>query len=229
VTEITSKQRAIMEITDEAMKTRIADFFSAYPTRKYQKGKIIALAGQELKGIYYLEKGLIEQYDISGEGNKISVNIFKPATFFPMSWAINGTPNTYFYEAQTDVALRIADPAETVEFVRNNPEVLFDLLSRVYKGTDVLLKRLTLAANGIALNRIVFELLIEAYRFGTKVNEEETLINIQHNLLASRTGLARETVSRNLHKIEAADLIVLTKDGIRIHVSKLEKHLESIL
>lgn len=205
---------------------KLTKHFSKYELKKYAKGKLITLASQEPAGISLLVSGLVEQYDITPEGNKLTVNVFKPPAFFPMSWAINKTPNAYFYGALTDVQLRQADADETVAFLKANPDVMFDLLSRVYKGTDALLRRLMLAASGIAASRLIFELLIEAYRFGV-VNDDGTVsVKVKQSVLAARSGLARETVSRELHKLEQESLVSRTKQDIVINIKSLEQRLD---
>lgn len=210
------------------IRNKIETYFSQYDVKTYAKGELITLANQAPAGISLLVSGVVEQYDISTEGNKITLNIYKPPAFFPMSWAINQTPNSYFFGAITKVTLRQADPAATVQFLRANPDVLFDLLSRVYTGTDILMRRLALAASGIAVNRLLYELLIEAYRFGVPSAADQTVLTIRQNTLAARSGLARETVSRELHKLEKHNLLALTKEGITINIDKLEAALNLI-
>jgi len=211
---------------NQSILDKLNDHFSGSDTVAYGKGKIITLANQEPENISFLVEGTVEQYDITPEGNKITVNLFKPPAFFPMSWAINRTPNTYFYAAMTDVKIKQANPDKTVVFLQSNTDVLFDLLSRVYKGTDALLQRLVLAASGVASNRLIFELLIEAHRLGVHMDTTEKTVKIRHSNLAARSGLARETVSRELHKLEKANLISLTKQGIVFDVKQLEKRLD---
>lgn len=202
---------------------KLSKHFDGCVLKTYAKGRTITLANEEPEGISFLQDGIVEQYDITPEGNKITVNVFKPPAFFPMSWAINKTPNVYFYEALTDVELRQADANRTVAFLQANPDVMFDLLSRVYKGTDALLRRLVLATSTVAANRLVFELLIEAYRFGEDIDGAKRLIKVKQGVLAARSGLARETVNRELQKLEKEHLISRTGQGIVINIKSLEK------
>lgn len=210
---------------DPEILDKLNKHFNGSGVSEYPKGKIITFADQEPAGVALLVDGIVEQYDITPEGNKITVNLFKPNAFFPMSWAISKTPNTYFYAATTDVKLKLADPDKTVTFLKDNPDVLFDLLRRVYKGTDALLKRLVLAARGVAANRLIFELLIEAYRFGVTIHGSKVTIKIKGSALAERSGLARETVSRKLHELEQDGLIGLSGQKITLDVAELEKKL----
>lgn len=211
---------------NQQIMDKLTEHFSKYELKKYPKGRLITLANQDPAGISLLVNGLVEQYDLTPEGNKLTVNVYKPPAFFPMSWAINKTPNAYFFGALTDVELKQADADETVAFLKANPDVLFDLLSRVYKGTDALLRRLMLAASGIAASRLIFELLIETYRFGI-INDDGTVsVTVKQSVLAARSGLARETVSRELHKLEKENLIFRSKQEITVNLKSLEQKLD---
>ena len=110
--------------------------------------------------------------------------------------------------------------------MQNNPDVLFDLLSRVYRGTDALLKRLVVSARNVAVNRLAFELLVESYRFGVRQDDNKCFVKIKQSVLAARSGLARETVSRELHKLEADGLVSFKDRGILIDTELLEKKME---
>jgi len=211
---------------NQTILDKLNEHFSSSGVVAYRKGEIITFANHEPQGVSFLLEGVVEQYDITPEGNKITVNIFKPPAFFPMSWAINKTPNTYFFAALTEVNVKRSDADEVVTFLKSNPEITFDLLSRVYRGTDALLKRLVLAASGIASSRLIFELLIEAYRFGIDLESSKTLIKVKQSNLAARSGLARETVSRELHKLEANGTITSAKGGIELSKTELEKLLD---
>ncbi|TAH33233.1 Crp/Fnr family transcriptional regulator [Candidatus Saccharibacteria bacterium] len=204
---------------------KIQNFFEG-ETKILTKGDMLMLPGQQPPGVSFLIEGVVEQYDITPEGNKIIVNIFRPPAFFPMSWAINDTPNDYFFAALSEVKLKRASAEAAVAFLQQNPDVAFDLLSRVYRGTDALLKRLLLAARGVASTRLTFELLIEAYRFGENFEDNKKLIRVKHGHLAERTGLARETVSRELHKLASDGFVTLTKKGIVVDLDRLQQRLD---
>lgn len=208
------------------VQNKIDELFRAHPRHEVKKNTILTLAGEDPKYITYLIDGVVEQYHITPQGNKVVVNVYKPPAFFPMSWAINGTPNTYFYETLTEATLVRANPNETVSFLKDNADVTFDLLSRVYRGSEALLRRIILASSGIAVNRIVFELLVEAFRFGEEIDDHHRSITIKQNILAARSGLARETVSRELRKLADGNYIEFTKQGFILAIEDLEELLD---
>src|SRR3546814_537741 len=120
-------------MTDD-VKEKIEDFFSQYRSRSYPKGQILILNHDENDKVYYLVEGKVKQYDVNYRGEEIILNIFKPPAFFPMSQAINDGDNPYIYEAESDVEVK-QEPAEAVvKFIKENPDVMFGLLARVYRG-----------------------------------------------------------------------------------------------
>lgn len=207
---------------------KIEQLFSHSTTKIYTSGSLITLAHQDPKGVMLIVDGVVEQYDITPDGNKMTINMFKPNAFFPMSWAINKTPNEYFYAASTDVTVRQISADEAVKFLQANPEVMFDLLSRVYRGTDAILRRLVLTAGGVASSRLIYELLIEGYRFGEVQSGTAKTVHVKRISLAERSGLARETVSRELHKLQQEGLLTCTNQKIVLYIDKLEAKLESL-
>jgi len=196
------------------IKRKIATFFNIYPLRTFEKRQIIIRAEDMPIGVFYIVEGRVSQYDITPSGNEIVVNIFKPDAFFPMSSAINGTPNHYFFEASTATTLHQAPISDTIQFLKDNPDVLFDLLSRVYRGVDGVLRRMAHLMGGNAKSRLVFELLNTANRFGEPRPDGSIYISLKESDLARQSGLARETVNRGLQELKAVGIVEITHAGI---------------
>jgi CRP-like cAMP-binding protein len=213
-----------MMAKDQSIREKVELFFAPYKQRSYSKGQVLVHAGDNPPGVMYLTKGQIRQYDISENGNEVVVNVFKPYAFFPMSWAINKTPNQYFFDADTDVTFRLAPADDVVKFLQENPDVTFDLLSRVYSGTDGLLRRTAHLMGGSATHRVIYELLIEARRFGKEQPDGSHELTITERELANRAGLSRETVSRELRAL--SDQVTIHRQSILVKdISTLEEKL----
>ncbi len=211
---------------DISTDVKLEQLFANSPARLYTKGDIIICADHDPESVMLIEKGIVEQYDLTPAGNKMVVNRFKPKAFFPMSWAINKMPNRYFFSATTNVTIRYVSADKAVEFIKHNPDVAFDLLRRVFSGADGMTRRLVLASSGSASDRVVFELLNEAYRFGKALDDASwRLISIRQQNVAERCGLARETVSRELIKLERDGLIAHAGQGLLVCIDKLERRL----
>lgn len=206
-----------------AVDDKLKEFFGKYRTRTYEKGQILVFAGDEPGYIFYILKGTVRMYDVSYRGEEIVGNVFKPGAFFPMSWAINRTPNYYFFQAAEDVEVALADPDEAVTFIKENPDVMFDLLSRVYRGTDGMTLRMVQLMGGSARERLALELLIAYRRFGNTSDDDMHQLHITETELAARAGLTRETVSRELQKLAREDVLRVKQGSISIkQIEKLQ-------
>lgn len=211
---------------DETVKQKIEKFFASYPLKHFEKDQILIYAGDNPSGVFHIVDGQVRQYDINDQGEEIVVNVFKSPAFFPMNWAINDTPNKYFFEASMPVEARVAPAADVVSFLHSNPDVTYDLLSRLYSGTDGVQRRMAHLMGGSARSRVVFELVIECKRFGEHQKDGSYLLVVHEDELARRAGLSRETVNRELGKLKATGLIgVSHKDMIVNNLDKLEEEL----
>jgi CRP-like cAMP-binding protein len=212
-------------MSDEVSK-KIDQFFSGYGKKKYQKGQILIFAGDNPGCIYHLIRGKVKQYDVTKRGDEIILNVFKPPAFFPMSLAINSVPNPYIFEAETDTELHQVPAEEAVTFLRDNPDVMFDLLSRLYRGMDGVLGRMVQLMSTSAASRLMYELTVEARRFGKIQKDGSVALKINEKELGARAGITRETVSRQMHKLKAENQVLLENGRIIIRdLAKMERHL----
>lgn len=212
---------------NEQIHTKVDNFFKQFKHQVYKKGEVLIRVDDDPDGVFYLTSGTVKEYAISKKGEELVINVFKPISFFPMSWAINQTPNVYYFEALEDVEIWKAPRDKVVEFIKQNPDILFDLMSRVYKGTDGMLMRMIYLMSGEAYTRVVTELLISAKRFG-KTNGKNIELHLSEKDLASQTGMARETVSREIKILKDRGLVSFSKGLLSINnIMELEDELLS--
>lgn len=203
---------------DESIKEKIDSFFPHYTFHTCTKGDVLIRAGEAPKGIYYLTSGTVRQYVITKEGEEMTLNIYKPFSFFPMAWAVNAYPNAYYFEAMSDGEFWLAPKDAIVAFIKDEPEVLYDLLRRVYIGLEGVLSRLEHLMSGKAQERLLTILLISAKRFGEQEKNTVTIhLKLTHQDLASLAGLSRETVTREMMILKEKKLINYTNHSIRIN------------
>lgn len=210
----------------EDVSKKVDEFFLKHTYQTYKKGQILVRADETPSGVFYIKTGTVREYAISKQGEEVVVNVFKPYSFFPMSWAINQTPNAYFYEANTGVELWRASREDVVDFLRNNPDVVYNLLSRVFSGIDGLLMRMTYLMSSDAYTRLIIELLIYAKRFAQ--GKTQVPLQISEKDIASQSGMTRETVSREMKILKEKSLIIHRDNTFVIpDIKKLELELAS--
>jgi len=208
----------------------IHEHFSKYPLRKYPKGQILVFADESPEHIFYIIKGRVRKYDVSYRGDEVIINVFQPPAFFPMSWALNKTPNKYFYKTETEVELHVVPSEAALALLKQNPDVTLDLLSRLYKGLEGVYGRLVHLMSGTARSRLIYELIIECRRFGETQPGARTSYVLKTNELdlAARSGLSRETISREMSKLKESGWVTVTKSNITVKdVTLLETALGS--
>ncbi len=212
---------------DNNVQKRLDDFFGKYKSVSYDKGEIIIRADEEPSGVFLLKDGIVRMYGISSQGEELSINIYKPISFFPMSWVLNDTISHYYFEAVTNVSVLKSPKLEFLEFLKKEPEVLFNLVKRIYKGLDGYFTRMEFLMSGNAEARLITELLIYGKRFGEK-KAEGIVVNFKltEKDIASQSGVTRETVSRQLSKLKEKGLIEYRNKTLIIKdLSMLEEEL----
>jgi CRP/FNR family transcriptional regulator, cyclic AMP receptor protein len=188
---------------------KLNQFFSQYQKTSFSKGETIVDSDDEFEAVYFLLSGNIRMYSITESGSDLTLNIFKPGSYISMMWAIADLPNTYYFEAMTEVEAWKAPKKEFLEFAKKNPEVLFELTKRILVGMNGLLVRMEYLLAGKAYPKVASVILLSARRFGEKRENGEILINLTmtHELIASLAGLTRETTSIEMKNLEKNNLV----------------------
>ena len=210
---------------DQLITQKIESFFIEYPKQKYKKGKLLILADNNPKSIYFLKKGIVKSYHISKNGQEVTLNMFKPNTFFPMSYALNNTPNRHYFETMTECIIYKAPKEDVLKFIKQEPDILLDLLKRVYIGIEGLCMHIEYLSAGTASEKLIATILILGKRFGKEENGETTIqLKMNEKELGEYAGINRETVSRELRKLKEKKIVFFTRGIITIpDLKRLEK------
>jgi CRP-like cAMP-binding protein len=188
--------------------SEFATFYQQFVIRNYKKGEMLIRADDDPQGIFCLTKGLVRQYTISQTGNELSLHILKPISYFPMVWAVNGTPNVYFFEALTPVEVGRAPRDQVVNFIKDKPNLLFALMSQLLEDYAETLKRIEHLVFSDAYRRVISVLVYIAKHFGIAQGKK---IIVDHRFtqqnIATLVGVARETASLELIKLEKKGLV----------------------
>ena len=212
---------------DNDITKKLDTFFKKYKPQQFKKGEILIRADDDPAGIYYLEEGLVRRYSITGNGEELMLNIYKPHSFFPMSWAMSDVHNTHFYEAMTQASTWRVPKEDMLRFIKQEPDVLYDLLRRVYIGIEGLWTHIEHLMSGNAYAKLLTAVIIIAKRFGKHEKDNIVIIlNMKEKDLAAYAGMSRETASRELQLLKQKNLISYDKGTITItNMRKLENEL----
>lgn len=182
-------------------------FFSGGKAKRYAHGDLI-LRGEEPDAVYFLESGFVKVYSISDSGDKYIHIIYGKGEIFPLIWAIKNIKRRVFYEAISDVKVWAVTRDRFLIFSKSDAKIAYLVALQLAERFRVYADRLDNLQYKLANERIVYRLLFLASRFG-KPKGKYTIIKapLTHELIADSINLARETVSRELEKLEKDKLI----------------------
>lgn len=207
---------------------KLNNFFSRFRKYHYKKGEAILRCGDTPQGVYFINKGYVRDYSISKDGEELTLIIFKPEDFFPMQWVFNNKISLHYYNAMSAVELWRCSKEEFIKFIKANPEVLFELTSHILIRMGGIMQRMEYLAFGNAYEKIASILLILSERFGKKVGKNIVIqVPLVHKDIAELLGIARETASISLKKLERKGIIeyhghsIFVKDTQRLQEESL--------
>jgi CRP/FNR family transcriptional regulator len=183
-------------------------FYTQFTPRSYKKGEMLIRSDDDPQGIFCLTKGYVRQYIISKAGIELTLQILQPISYFPMVWAINGTPNVYNFEALTDIEVGRAPRDEVINFIKDKPKIIFELMSELLEDHVEALTRVEHLVFSDAYRRVISVLLYIAKHFGEN-DGKQTLVahRFTHQDIATLVGVVRETASNEMEKLEKKGLV----------------------
>ncbi len=187
---------------------KLSIFFSKFKKLSFKKGETILRASEEPSGVFYLKKGYARLYSLSKDAQELTFIIYKPEDFFPTIWPIQGPPLRYYTEALTNIEVYLAPREEFQKFIKDNNEILLETIDRILTRFAGLLLRMEYSIFGNAYNKVAAIILICVERFGL-IGKKSIVIQVPltHQDIANLLGLARETVSIEMEKLQEKGLI----------------------
>lgn len=193
---------------DESASQKLDDYFTGFRRLYFKKGETIYRAEDEIDSIFYLKKGYARLYSLSKNAQQLTFIIYKPGDFFPLIPTIKRTPSEYYTESMTEAELYEAPAEKFLQFIKSNSGVLFELLGRTLTRFGGVLTRMEYAIFGNAANKVAGIILICTERFGIQsLNGTLIQVPLTHQDIANLLGMARETVSIEMKKLQNAGLI----------------------
>lgn len=192
----------------QILTQNIESFFGDFPLLHYKKGTPVLRAYEPPPGVFCIKKGYAKLYSISKQGEELTLMTLQPGDCFPLAWALANIPSKYNIDAMTDLEVWKAPENKFVYFLKTQPEVLLELTKRILGRNMGLFSRMEQLVFGHASAKIASILCLWARRFGIKEDEGIVIpIPITHKDIASFVGLARETTSLEVKKLEERGLI----------------------
>lgn len=213
---------------DPKIQKLLYAFFKKFGQKSFLKEETILKPTD--KKIFFLTNGAVGMFSVSGENSQITLNIYKQHSIFPMPLVFD-LENKYTFDSITRVEGYFAPKKDFKMFLNKNPDILFDLVKRIYLGFDGFFTQLEALLLGDAFCRVTTSIIIYTRRFGQKNDSIITFDwQLTHKQIASQTGLARESVTKEIKKLQEKGLIGYSGKKLFIYdLGKLEEEYFSYL
>lgn len=194
---------------DEELRSKLEAYFENHKLKHYKKGEIIMRPGDQPNFIGFIKNGYVRMYTLSESGQEITIQFFKPVLYFTIIFANSGMANRYYFEAITPVEIYQAPINEAMEFFRSHSEINRALMNIVMVSMLDLIDQMGSLLSGNAYNKVASMIVsLTNNKQPKKAVSGRMDFGITHRLIASLTGLTRETVTLQMIRLEKEGLII---------------------
>ncbi|MEX0668131.1 MAG: Crp/Fnr family transcriptional regulator [Candidatus Saccharimonadales bacterium] len=209
----------------------LASFFHQGKPMDYSSGELIYESSSH-PTTFYIEEGFIKSYKITDEGEINILSLYGAGYIFPLvptfrsqlgrgGYHVRGV---IYYEAICDSVIYKKSGKELFEFSDKNHDAYKELSVSLLNNSEIYLSRIGALHFKLAKDKLVYQLLVLVNLFSHKAAQGRVIdVPLTHQDIGDILGLARETVSREMEKLKAGNLIAYQGRHIKIiDVDKLE-------
>ena len=174
----------------------------------YKANEVIARSDDVPKYIYYIKSGFVRVYSINSRGEEYLHIIYCTDELFPIV-SLNGkVQRGVFYEALEGVKVHRLSSDSLLSVVQDKAALSFALTQHILRQFNLYVDRVDNLVYKFGRERLVYRIIFMASRFG-KQTQRGLLIDlpITQKTLGSSINLSRETVARELRRLETRGLV----------------------
>ncbi len=202
-----------------------ANFLQQYHVKKYAKGELILVQGEIPPCVYVVKKGVIKTYNLTSRGEEKPITYDVRYESFPISWVFSKMAQAqFFYDAFTDVELYCVPRENYQRFLKQNPDVLYELHSFLVSRYVNMQTRINALEQSKAATKVVNTIHYLCLRYGKDI--KENLVRIQLPMtqqeLANFMGLTRETTGIELKRLQREGVLSYRRQNYVVNTAKLD-------
>jgi CRP/FNR family transcriptional regulator, cyclic AMP receptor protein len=192
-------------------------------TRTHPANQVILLENDWGGSVYFIIEGWVKIRTYNLEGKEVTLNILGKGELFGEMAALDEVPRSTDVITLTPTIIGSMPSQDFVKLLHNEPMSGVKLAQLMARRLRQVNRRLRLRESD-SQSRVADTLLFLAEGQGTKGDSGTQIPNLPHRELSSLSGLARETVTRVLTRLEKKGLIKREQDLICIpDLSALER------
>lgn len=220
----------IQSNSDSDESHKISAFFGAHTPFQAETDSILIHPDERPTTVFYLTSGIVAQTKTTIKGQELTMNLYKPGSFFPLMDFVAGIQNQYTFRTIETCTGFKAPVQEVVTWIQSDAAISFDITKRLLKGLHGMLLKTEKLMQRDATAILAQTLLTFAARFPTADAKTVGIaLSLTHQQLADATGLSRETITRELSQLKADGVISNEHKQIIIHyLTLLQKNAENV-
>lgn len=219
------KKIAIFSDLDEGSLERIASLINE---RRYQKGSLIFMEGEEAEAVYFIKKGKVKIFKTGQDGREHIINILPEGEVFAESclFGLNKYPASA--EAYEDIEALLIKIKDFEKLLEEYPKISIGIIKAMGKRLQMVSKKIENLALRDAYGKTAMLLMDLILKKHSKLYDGlEFDTDLSRQEMASMVGLTRETFTRALAKLKESGAIDFERDRIKIiSVDKLKDFIE---
>lgn len=175
-------------------------------TRNHPQHQVILLENDWGNSVYFILSGWVKIRTYNLDGKEVTLNILGCGEMFGEMAALDQAPRSTDVITLTPTTIGSLPASDFVHLIETEPVAGIHLARLMAKRLRQVNRRLRLRESD-SQSRVADVLLFLAEGQGTKGSSGVEIPNLPHRELSSLSGLARETVTRVLGKLERKKLI----------------------
>lgn len=192
-------------------------------TRAHPANRVILLENDWGGSVYFILDGWAKIRTYNLDGREVTLNILGKGELFGEMAALDEVPRSTDVITLTPTTIGSIPAQDFVQLIHNEPLAGVRLSQLMAKRLRQVNRRLRLRESD-STSRVADTLLFLAEGQGKLKQQGTEIPNLPHRELSSLSGLARETVTRVLTKLEKKELIIREHDLMIIpDVAALER------
>lgn len=211
----------------DTLMIRSAPFFEGLPeaivdkaiahvvSRTHPPNQVILLENDWGASVYFILEGWVKIRTYNLDGKEVTLNILGKGEVFGEMAPLDEVPRSTDVITLAPTVIGSMPAQDFVQLINSEPKAGIRLAQFMARRLRQVNRRLRLRESD-STSRVADILLFLAEGQGKKGQQGIEIPNLPHRELSSLSGLARETVTRVLSKLERKELIVRDRDVICI-------------
>lgn len=202
-----------------------------FPTKVFEKGTAIYKPGDKPKYAYLPLTGVVAIYSYDLNGIERRLLSAKEYEIIPNNWLISQDMIVeYHYKAFTKVICAEIDRVKFSTLLKKNPEALYELFLVQDNRLQMAKYRIETLIQPKAFDKLIYQFKYILERSSQPTSESgwvETMLPLTQSEFADALGLTRETVAKELQKLEKEGIVKpIGKGYYKINKKLLVKKLD---